>query len=676
MSISVSKLLSISLMLLIAGLVFATEEGPQAVSNANLLEERDILAEYDGGQILRSDLQNKISKIPPAHQGRFQTIDGQLQVLDIICTEEVFYQKAKQLGIDKTPEVTERLDDLERRFYLQEYYKRNVVDEVEITEEDMQDYYAENLKLFYMNPSITIEYIQTATEQDALDAIAELQNGANFAQVSDEYNQNTYARGLKGKIKNIRLNGNIPGVGNDAELEELISQSSVDPEAVNGPYQTEMGWHIFRVVDRVEGRQKEYLEVRPEIEQRIRPIIERERLEEIRETLKQKYEVQIHENIVSSIDLKAKDNNRDIMYNVVVHSPHEELIYTIEDVFMAYDKLSPQEQVFYLKGEGAKAFIDQLLIQDLFHIEAKAQNYELYFMDSEDYQLMRHNIILRRAFEILVLENIEVSNDEIAQRYELDKEKYAKPAHRSIQVLFFDDQKTANKAWRKFKSAHKKGKEKDMQKLVDKYSTKPEKSIYENQYDNGIVTGLAQDAEFSKRIWENPVGYLSPVFTTKNGDIVFFRTLSETPISYQPQVEVEPQILNAIKQEKEKGQQEKVAEELFVEFNLKKYPERIRLNLSSEELFDYADSAARNRNFKDAIVFYDQIVENFDNGVDDYKAYFMKAFLVAEELKDEDLALQLFKNFLTRFPEGDLHESARFMIDSIEGNLEDFEDFE
>jgi len=54
----------------------------------------------------------------------------------------------------------------------------------------------------------------------------------------------------------------------------------------------------------------------------------------------------------------------------------------------------------------------------------------------------------------------------------------------------------------------------------------------------------------------------------------------------------------------------------------------------------------------------------------------MKAFLVAEELKDEDLALQLFKNFLTRFPEGDLHDSARFMIDSIEGNIEIFEDFE
>lgn len=119
-----------------------------------------------------------------------------------------------------------------------------------------------------------------------------------------------------------------------------------------------------------------------------------------------------------------------------------------------------------------------------------------------------------------------------------------------------------------------------------------------------------------------------------------------------------------------------MAQELFVEFHLVKYPERIKLNVSAEQLFEFADSAARNRNYKDAITFYEQIVQTYDNGVDDYKAYFMKAFLVAEELNNEDLALELFRSFLQKFPEGDLHESARFMIDSLEGNVDGFEDFE
>jgi tetratricopeptide (TPR) repeat protein len=258
----------------------------------------------------------------------------------------------------------------------------------------------------------------------------------------------------------------------------------------------------------------------------------------------------------------------------------------------------------------------------------------------------------------------------------MEKENYAQPPHRSIQVLFFEDNKTANKAWRKYKSALKKDNEKKIAKIIQDYSIKPDKAIYDNQYDNGIVTGLAQDADFSRRIWDNPVGYLSPVFTAANGEIVFFRTLSETPKSYRPAVEVEPRIYNAIKQEKEKAKQEQVTEELFVEYNMRKYPERIRLSLSAEQLFEYADNAARNRNYKDATTFYDQIIQNYPNGTDDYKAFFMKAFLVAEEIKDKDAAIMLFNEFLSRYPEGDLHESAQFMIDSLQGNLDGFEEFE
>jgi hypothetical protein len=53
------------------------------------------------------------------------------------------------------------------------------------------------------------------------------------------------------------------------------------------------------------------------------------------------------------------------------------------------------------------------------------------------------------------------------------------------------------------------------------------------------------------------VGYLSPVFNTVNGDIVFFRTLSETPKAHRPSVEIEPRNYNLIKQEKERTRQKK-----------------------------------------------------------------------------------------------------------------------
>lgn len=650
-------------------LLMAAEIEPVKVTDDKKLNESDVLAEFDGGTITRKDIDNKISKLPAQYQARYRTVDGQIEVLNISAVEEVFFQKAKLLGLDKDPTVLEKIKAVEKRYYMQEFYKRNVSDLVVLTENDQLNYYLQNQSVFYLYPYITIDYLQVADESEGKKALAELKKGVSFAEVSEKYNQNTYAKGLKGKVKNVRLNGNIPGIGNDAALEELIGKTKVDTLNFVGPVQTSTGWHIFRTTEWIEGRQKEFAEVKPEIEQRLRPQKESEMLKSLIDNLKLKYSVEIDSSLANVINLNARNVNEGILDNLVVKSPTESLRLTVRKILENFDKIPPQEQIFVIKGGGVFQLIDQEIIQGLLYLESKNSGYEKYFNDNADYLQTKRSHILRSAYEQLVVNTIQVSDQEISDRYDRDLEQYTNPAFRTIEVLFFDKKKDADKAWRKFRSAWKKNNEKKMQEIIRKFSTRPETSIFDNQFQNGIVTGLGNDQEFSRMIWENPVGYLSPVFTSARGDIVFFRTTKETPKSYKPLVEVNPRIFGAIRKEKEKTRQDQVAEDLFVEFNLKKYPERVKLTMTADELFTQADNAARQRNFKDAIVYYDQIINNFKNNSDDYKASFMKAFLVAEEMKQTEMALQLFHEFLDKYPEGDLNESARFMIDSLEGKI-------
>jgi len=570
----------------------------------------------------------------------------------------------------------EHISAIEKRFYIQEYYKRNVSDLVFITDDDLLSYYNQNLSQFYQYPYVTIDYIQAENEDAAKKALAELKKGISFATVSDTYNQNSYAKGLKGRIKNVRLNGNIPGIGNDIELENIIRNAQVDTLNFIGPVKTDYGWHILRIVDWIEGYQKDFNEVKPEIEQRVRPMKERELLNALMDNLKIKYAVMVDSAIVNTISLdpNKRNSNKPILDNIIVSSSEPSLQYTVRQLLQNFDKLSPQEQLFINKGGGINLLIEQELTQGLMYLEAKANGYEKYFSENEDYLQAKRSYVLRRAFEKLVSDTIEITDEEIAERYEREKERFSTPAYRTIEVLFFDNKKDANTAWKKYSKAYKKHNEQKMQEIIKKYSLKPENAILDHQYNNGIITGIGQDAEFSSQIWNNPVGYLSPVFTSARGDIVFFRTLKETPSSYKSKEETETQLRRMIKSEKEKAKMEEVTEDLFVEFNMKKYPERITLTMTAEELFNYADNAARQRNFKDAIMYYDQIINNYKNNSDDYKASFMKAFLIAEEMKQKDLALQLFKEFLQKYPTGDLNDSAQFMIDSLEGRIpEDFE---
>ena len=45
------------------------------------------------------------------------------------------------MGFDKNAEVIEALEDLDFRYYLQEYYRVNVTDKVIVTEKDLETYY-------------------------------------------------------------------------------------------------------------------------------------------------------------------------------------------------------------------------------------------------------------------------------------------------------------------------------------------------------------------------------------------------------------------------------------------------------------------------------------------------------------------------------------------------------
>ncbi len=650
--------------------LFAQSETPIIIQKQTLINEEDILAEFDSRTITRKDVDDRINRLPQNQQGRYRTMDGQVQVLDALIMEEMFMAKAIQLGMDKDPEIMEKIADGERQFFIQEFYKRNITDLVIITEADKQKYYEDNKQAYYEFPNLSIEYIQAMDEEAALAAIAQLEAGKSFAEVSDEFNINNYAKGLKGLIKNVRLNGNVPGVGNDLELEKLIAESQVSETEINGPFKTNTGWHIFRTLSHRPGRYKPYEEVQSELDVRARPGVENRMMESLNERLKEKFDVDVDTSRVDEIDLTNRENNSEIMDVNLIRSNSPNINISVGLLLDRYAQLSPQEQMFYRKDpDAAKNLLDQELSRSLLYAEAVEQNYERYVHELPDYEQMRRFYILSKAFRQLVVDSIEIGSEETRAFYDENIDSYTTPANRKIQVLWFNDAKEAEKTLSKYKLQVRFKRDKSIQKLIEENSIRPQVDILDNIYNNGIITGIGPDENFCNMVWENPIGYISPVFTSTRGDILFFRILEEHPAQAQNFTEVEPRIYGILKNQMQGTKQEEVTKALMEEFNLKQYPERITLSLSAEELFNIADNAARQRNFAAAISYYDQIITHYDNGSDDYRASFMKAFLVAEEVKDEAGAIELFKSFLKKYPEGELNESAQFMIDSLEGNV-------
>jgi len=119
-----------------------------------------VIAEFDGGQITYGDIEYRISKISPMYQQKYKTYDGKVKLLEMMCTEELFYQEALTRNIQADPKFAERTDlQIKSQFY--KVYKKELLASIVLTEDEIQAYYNEHQDEF---PGKTLKEVKSGVE--------------------------------------------------------------------------------------------------------------------------------------------------------------------------------------------------------------------------------------------------------------------------------------------------------------------------------------------------------------------------------------------------------------------------------------------------------------------------------------------------------------------------------
>ena len=328
-------------------------------------------------------------------------------------------------------------------------------------------------------------------------------------------------------------------------------------------------------------------------------------------------------------------------------------------------------------GEGLKQYIEDQVKKNVFYLEALETGYEENETIKETISQIKRNMMLRTVYNTLVVEAIGTSDEEIKAYYDNNIEKFSTKHYRKIQTFGFDSKDTVKKMRKLVKKYMKKKDDEAISKLIEENSVYPAKDgVLDHIYKNDIIPGIGKDEVYSDMVWKAKLNKLSKIFENSKGKFVFFRMLEDNKAIATPFEEIKGKVKNTMIRNLSKEKFEEVNLQLETKYNMKKYPERMIVVLSAEEYFNKAEQAQKKRRFTDAIFYYDEIIKYHQNNSDDYKATFMKGFLYAEELKDKNKAIEIFDEFLEKYPEDDLHESARFMISELEGKSNIIESFE
>lgn len=175
---------------------------------------------------------------------------------------------------------------------------------------------------------------------------------------------------------------------------------------------------------------------------------------------------------------------------------------------------------------------------------------------------------------------------------------------------------------------------------------------------NDTITALEVGEVYGPVKWER--GYSLIKLNSKRGG------------ELKPLEEVREEIVKALIDERVEGSRRVVIDRIMGNYDSHNYlRERMAtVQRSAEELFNFAQSTS---NSEERIGYFREIVDKFPDDAYAPQALFMVGFVYSEELADYAQAKSAFTELLDRYPESEVAETAKWMLDNLGGELPEFE---
>ena len=257
-----------------AAIVFAATVPAATAQDTQDAEEDRVVATVNGDDIMLSEVLAMLDQLPP---NMVQQIPPPMLVplvADQLVNGRLMAAEGYAAGLEDSEDVQARLEQAERQFVQQAWLDQTV--EERITDERLQTIYDELVMAQPPQEEVQARHILVETEEEALEVIAAIEEGADFAELAQE--RSTGPSGPRGGDLGYFSQGDmVPAFGEAAFALEVGAYSTE-------PVETQFGWHVIKVEDRRTIEPPSLEEVRPQIEDELRNRLSQEIVAELRDS--------------------------------------------------------------------------------------------------------------------------------------------------------------------------------------------------------------------------------------------------------------------------------------------------------------------------------------------------------------------------------------------------------
>ncbi|MFH2202959.1 MAG: peptidylprolyl isomerase [Elusimicrobiota bacterium] len=242
-----------------------------------------VVARVGRAVITESEFQRKLTEVAPTYQNYVMTPYGRKQFLDVLVREKLMLQASRADGIASSPEFMDQIRTIRReeeqkvaaardylltKLWLEKLHKRGVLS---VTDEDVKDY-------FRKHPvEVQARHILLPTAEEAEATLNRVRRGASFAMVAEKISLDADTAAVGGLLPPMLSGEVIP------ELEIIFKMSTGE---IGGPVRSKFGYHVLLK----ESASRPAFET---VQERIRNILEKRRLDAHLKTLQASFPVEV-----------------------------------------------------------------------------------------------------------------------------------------------------------------------------------------------------------------------------------------------------------------------------------------------------------------------------------------------------------------------------------------------
>ncbi|MBT1070654.1 peptidylprolyl isomerase [Pelotalea chapellei] len=266
-------------------------------SKAESKKEGQVLAEVNGSTITTGDYNRELKNLPEYLKAMADTPQGRKEMLDTMVIRELILQQASKEGVDKGPEIEEKMKDLKKRLIVEAYLKKKVETDSQVSDADLKKFYQQNIDKFKAGEQIKASHILVKTEKEAKDLLAQIKSGANFEELAKKHSVDSSA--AKG--------GDLGWFGKGSMVPAFEKAALALKEGqVSDVVKSDFGFHIIKLTGKRPAGTRPFEEVKEQIKGAIMPTKQQEIFQKIKEDLKKDAKITVKEDALNAMGGKKE----------------------------------------------------------------------------------------------------------------------------------------------------------------------------------------------------------------------------------------------------------------------------------------------------------------------------------------------------------------------------------